>query len=73
MTEPFKFNRAENAGTTVIARKFHLTNAQANGFKNSDAMKTILYNIHNKFRTSESPNVGLHRRELPRPLSDEYF
>ena len=42
MTEPFKFNRAEHAGTTVIARKFHLTNAQANGFKNSDAMKTIL-------------------------------
>ena len=73
MTEPFLFNRAPNPGTTVIAKKFRLTNAQATAFKNSDAMKTILSRIHNKFRTSESPNVGLHRREMPRPTSDEYF
>ena len=57
----------------MIAKKFRLTNAQATAFKNSDAMKTILNNIHSKFRTSSSPNVGLHRREMPRPTSDEYF
>ena len=45
MTEPFLFNRAPNPGTTVIAKKFRLTNAQATAFKNSDAMKTILNNI----------------------------
>ena len=73
MTEPFLFNRAPNPGTTVIAKKFRLTNAQATAFKNSDAMKTILDKIQSKFRTSSSPNVGLHRREMPRPTSDEYF
>ena len=73
MTEPFLFNRAPNPGTTVIAKKFRLTNAQATAFKNSDAMQTILDNIHTKFRTPSSPNVGLHRREMPRPTSDEYF
>ena len=36
-------------------------------------MKTILSNIDRKFKTSKSPLVGLHRREMPNPTSNEYF
>ena len=42
MTEPFLYNTAPKSGTSLIARQFRLTNAQANDFRDSDAMKNIL-------------------------------
>ena len=75
MDQPFIFNTVTtgNPGSTLIARQFNVTNSQANELKTSSAVRRILEKIERKFRTSQSAEIGISRREMPRPLENRIF
>jgi len=72
MDQPFIFTTAPSPGSTLVARRFKLTNSQANELKSSNAVKRILERLERKFRTSRSEQIGISRRDMGRPLENKF-
>ena len=69
----FEYRLPPRAGSSVFAREFNMTNAQAKGFEESDAFKHIVRSIREKFQTFNSDMVPISRREMQRPMSNVFF
>ena len=68
----FEYRIPPRVGSSVFAKEFNMTNAQAKLFEESDAFKHIVSSIRAKFQTFNSDMVPISRREMQRPMSNVF-